>query len=105
MNKSNLIDKGTYYRTIQLLLSYKDLKHSSILNGVDSDVKVMIDRGISLLEDEPYINIIKRYYFEGITMEVIANDMNIHVSVAYRNRRRLLKRLSIIFFGDQSINK
>ena len=94
-----------YYDTINLLFYYSDLKLSTVLTGTDSKTLELIDKALEVLSTDPYIDILTNYYIHGMTMEDVAETVNLHVTQCYKHRKRLVKRLSIILYGDKGIEK
>lgn len=92
-----------YYKTISLLKSYSDLVKYQEITGVHSDTLDMLNKAIEVVKNEPYLDVIKYYYFNHLTMEKTAYKLNIDLTGAYKHRKRLVKRLSIILFGDEGL--
>lgn len=63
----------------------------------------VIDAAISMLEDDPYFDVIRMKYFEGKTREDIAEHYQVDVSTISRNKNRLVNLLQIRLFSDEVI--
>jgi len=63
----------------------------------------IIDAAVNSLSDDPYFQIIPMRYFEGVSREDIALELNCDVSTITRNKNRLINMLQIRLFSDQVI--
>jgi RNA polymerase sigma factor (sigma-70 family) len=63
----------------------------------------ILENALGKLKDDPYFEIIPKYYFEEKTHEVIADEMGVNNGTVSRNRKRLIKDLSIMLFSDKVI--
>lgn len=97
-----LPDKSAYKRTLYLIKNYKDLKRGEELNEENRRIPKKIDRAIELMEDDEYIEIIKMT-MEGVRAEEISEKENIDIRNVYKQRRRLVKRLSVLLYGDEAL--
>ena len=62
-----------------------------------------VDDAIETLKDDPYCDVIRRFYFEGQTRESIALDYGCTETTISRNKTRLLNKLKVILFSDEVI--
>lgn len=58
-----------------------------------------IDKAVSFLSEDPYYDILRLKYFDGMAEEEIAEQLCCDPSTVRRNKNRLLERLAVIFFG------
>lgn len=65
----------------------------------------IIDSAISILENDPYYDLIRMRYFEGCTREQIAEYFSCDVSTVNRNKNRLINLLQIRLFSDEVIQQ
>lgn len=100
--ESVLKKRTPYEKTVYLLKSYRDLK-TGIIEERNSDVAKMIDKVLDLLKDERYIDIVKLVYVEGYTNEQTARKLGIDKRTLYRQKRKIIKRISIIIYGDEAL--
>jgi hypothetical protein len=98
-----LKDRSSYEKTVYLLKCYKDLKLGREINENDRSVLHLIDRAIDLIADDEYIDIIKYMYVKGYTYEKTAEAIGMDKRTLYRQRRRLIKRIAIIIYGDKAL--
>lgn len=62
-----------------------------------------IETALSEVADDAYYKIIELRYFENLADEDIAEALNCEKTTVWRNRARLVKKLSVIFFGADAI--
>jgi RNA polymerase sigma factor (sigma-70 family) len=62
-----------------------------------------ITAALDALRDDPYFETIELYYFDGMTDQEISAELNRPKSKIYRNRVRLVKRLSVRLFGAAAL--
>ena len=61
----------------------------------------LIDMALSSIRQDKFYNVIEMKYFEGMSMEDIAEHCYVSVSTVYRQRERLVDALAgVIFAGD-----
>lgn len=94
--------KSPYNRTMYLIHNYKDLKNGERVNEAQRDVLKVIENAVDMIRDDRYIKIIQMM-MEGKTAEKIAVIENMDIKNVYRQRKRLIKRLSIIIYGDEAL--
>lgn len=98
-------ERTPYNRTDYLLSIYKDLKNGSEIAEAPRTVIDLIDNAVKMISDDRYINIIHYTYFEGKTIREIAQITNLEERTIYRQKKRLVKRLSIILYGDEALKE
>ena len=98
-----LPNRKPYERTLYLLKCYKDLKTGKNIKERNSSVMLLMDRILEEIEDDRYIDIIKYVYIEGYTNEKTAELLGIDRRTLYRNKRRIIKRIAIIIYGDEAL--
>lgn len=89
-------------KTLYLLYNYKDLKNGKNINEESREVIKIIDKAISYIEDDKYIDIIKMI-IKGKTVEEIAETITLERNAVYKQRRRLIKRLAVLIYGDKAL--
>ena len=62
-----------------------------------------IDEALKTIENDPYYDVIRMFYFENKTREHIALDFNTSVTTISRNKTKLLNQLKLILFSDEVI--
>lgn len=63
-----------------------------------------INMALQTIQDDPYYPIIPLKFFEGMSMESIAEHMGIHLRTAIRKRKRLIRQLAKILCSDEVID-
>ena len=58
-----------------------------------------IERALETIQDDKYFDIISLKYWDGMTLEVVAEALNCDVSTIYRNKNRLVNRVKAVIFG------
>lgn len=86
----------------ELLRNYPVFKN---IHDKEYTVKLVakVDEALSQIQDDPYYDIIRMFYFEGMTRENIALEYNTSVTTISRNKTRLLNQLKVILFSDDVI--
>ena len=100
--KNILPGESAYDKTIYLLYNYRDVERGKRIDERQRGVLEIIDKAIKLIEDDPYIDIVK-LMIKGKRAKEIAEKVNLDKTNVYRQRRRLIKRLSIIIYGDVAL--
>ena len=62
-----------------------------------------VDEAMKSIENDPYYDVIRLFYFEGQTRESIALDYGCTETTISRNKSRLLNKLKAILFSDEVI--
>lgn len=112
LKKSNLLKenkKSTFQKTEELLRNYntylsaaekkskKRVKTQKLIN--------LIDEALKTIEHDPYYSVIEMIYFEHKTREEIAEFYDCEVRTITRNKTRLINKLKLILFSDESIEE
>ncbi len=63
----------------------------------------LIDEALETISNDKYFDIIRMKYFEGMTHEDIAFELECDVSTVSRNKNRLITKLGIYLFPDDSM--
>ena len=86
----------------ELLRNYPTFKK---IQDKEYTVKLVqnIDAAMKTIEDDPYYDVIRLFYFEGHTRESIALDYGCTETTISRNKTRLLNKLKTILFSDEVI--
>lgn len=98
-----LKNRSVYEKVVYLLKTYKDLNSGKSINNEYRSVVDFMDKAISLIEEDEYIDIIKFLYVKGYTYDKTAELINMDKRTLYRQRRRLIRRLAIIIYGDRAL--
>ncbi len=61
------------------------------------------DKALDKLKDEQYFDILDMKYFQNMSHEQIANELNVDVSTVYRHKNKLIGKLQVILFSDEVI--
>ncbi|NYB73406.1 sigma-70 family RNA polymerase sigma factor [Sedimentibacter hydroxybenzoicus DSM 7310] len=64
-----------------------------------------IDAAVETLKDDMYFDIIRLRYFEGKTIENMAEHFYVEPSTISRNNNRLIEKLKICLFSDDVIKE
>lgn len=101
--ESVLKNRKPYEKVVYLLNTYRDLKIGKELNEHYRNVIGFMDKAFYLIKDDEYIDIIKNLYIDGLTYEETQEKLGVDKSTLYRQRRRIIKRLAIIIYGDRAL--
>lgn len=100
----NVLENRTpYEKVVYLLKTYRDLKIGEVINEEYRSVIGFMDKALKLIEDDEYIDIIKNLYVNGYTYDHTQEKLGIDKSTLYRQRRRIIRRLAIIIYGDRAL--
>lgn len=61
----------------------------------------MVESALHEIENDKYYDIIELHYIDKYSYEDVAEELDVEVSVVYRNRKRLITELSIHLFPEQ----
>lgn len=100
--KNILPNKNPCERTLYMICNYRDLKKGAEINEEDREIAKMIEKAVEMIGDDKYIDIVKMM-MQGEKPEEIAYKIPIERNSVYKQRRRLIKRLSVIIFGDKAL--
>jgi DNA-directed RNA polymerase specialized sigma subunit len=110
LKKSGLInesDKKSFKKTEEVLRNYKEYQNAIAADkeGTAKTQKLVniIEAALRSIEDDIYYEIINMFYFKGDTREEIAEYFNCDVKTITRNKRRLINKMKLIIFSDQTI--
>lgn len=67
-----------------------------------ADVKEM-DVALDYIKADPYFQVIALTYFEHKPQEAVAEAINCDKSTVWRNRKRLIRQMSIVLYGADAI--
>ena len=95
--------KSTYQKCEELLRSYDSLRESNTARA--NELVADIDRALMCIQQDPYYEVIIMYYINGISREAIATSYNTTGTTISRNKRRLVNKLKLILFSDDSISE
>ena len=98
-----LPNKKAYAKTVYLLSNYKDLKNGASIINNSRHILKLLDQAIEFIKDDDYFKIIELLYIQGETVEKTAEKINADIKTVYRQRKRLIKRISIIIYGDEAL--
>ena len=62
-----------------------------------------IDAVIKMIEDDECFGVIEGLYIDGLTYEEVAEKLKMDKRTVYRQRRRLIRRISVILYGDRAL--
>lgn len=63
-----------------------------------------IENAVEMIKDDEYIDVIRYKYFDGKKDTEISEKLNCDESTVRRNKKRLVNRLVIIFYGAVALN-
>ena len=112
LKKSGLIndsDKKAFKKTEEVLRNYHKYKEA-VAADKEGTIKTqklirVIQTAMRSIEDDPYYEIITMFYFENETRENIAEYFDCDVKTITRNKRRLINKIKLIIFSDESIKE
>ena len=64
-----------------------------------------IDRALEVIKDDKYYEIVPMKYWDGMTIESIASDLECDEKTVRRNKNRLVNKLKIMLFGADALNE
>ena len=81
-------------------------KIKDIENSMNITIKLIsfIDAALNTIKDDYYYKIIEMKYFDNNTFDEIGFELKKDISTIYRNRNRLVKKLSIMIFTDEVLS-
>ena len=104
LKMAGLLKDGTmsaFQKTEALLRQYPELKKSE--SPYACKVVAEIDRCLADVESDPYADVIRLYYFGGLTNVACAKTMCYDERTCRRNRRALVERFSVRLASEEFI--
>ncbi len=95
--------KTAVQKTEELLRQYPQLR--GIQEPYAQRVVQEIDRLLAEAENEPYVDVIRLYYFGGLTNEGCANTLCCDERTCRRYRKKLVQRFSVRLASDEFIRE
>lgn len=100
------VKETPYKRTVYILKRYRDIKNGNIvIDDVPRSIINVMDKVFDLIKDDEYYPIIELHYMKGFTIEKTANVLSLERTTVYRQKRRLIRRISLILYGDEALIK
>ena len=101
------VDKGGLPGGVVLPEESVESAVANVQKSVQLTVKAisMIDRAMESVKNDPFYPILEMRYFEGRTLEDIANALGCTHSTISRNRNRLVNELALIIFPDLVVSE
>ena len=97
----------TFNKTENILKNYNNyLKAIEIDRKGTIETQKLIDKinkALKTIENDEYYSIIEMIYFQGKSREDIAEFYDVEVKTITRNKNRLINKLKVILFSDESI--
>lgn len=96
-------DRKAYNRTEYILRLYRDMKNGAEIIDARRGVVEIMDAAIEKISEDAYIDLIKYIYMDGKSVETVAGLTNMDERTIYRHKKRLIKRLAVILYGDEAM--
>ena len=100
---NKLKHKTPYEKTAHMLKYYRYLKEGKEINDKQRNIIELVDQALKTIENDRYYEIIENLYKKGYTYEKTRNVMGIDKATVYRQRKRLIKTLSVVIYGDEAL--
>lgn len=100
---SQATKKSATEKTEELLRQYPQLR--GIQEPYAQRVVQEIDALLAEAENEPYVDVIRLYYFGGLTNEACANTMCCDERTCRRYRKKLVQRFSVRLASDEFLRE
>ena len=95
--------EGTYvYGDETLETRISELKQISV--KTKSQIR-LVKNALKKIEDNKYYDIISMYYFENMTIEAIAEELEVSVGTVSMNKKELINQLKVYIFPDTFMNE
>ena len=112
LKKSGLIndsDKKAFKKTEEVLKNFQKYEEA-VAADKEGTIKTqklinIIRTALRSIEDDPYYEIIIMFYLKNNTREEIAEYFDCDVKTITRNKRRLINKIKLIVFSDESIKE
>lgn len=95
--------KTAVQKTEELLRQYPQLKESQ--EPYAQRVVAEIDALLAAAENEPYVDVIRLYYFGGLTNEGCANTLCCDERTCRRYRKKLVQQFSVRLASEEFIRE
>lgn len=96
-------EKSAIEKTEELLRQYNTLKETD--QPYARTLVAEIEKCFDELRNDPYIDIIRLYYFDGLTNAAAAREMFCDERTARRNRKKLVRAFSVRLVSDEFIRE
>ena len=93
--------KNVFQKTEEILKNYNLFKLSD--EPHTKKLLAKIEEAIKTIENDPYKEAIEMFYFDGVSREEVAEYYNTSVTTISRNKTRLINKIKIILFSDETI--
>ena len=93
--------KNVFQKTEEILKNYNLFKLSD--EPHTQTLLAKIEEAMKTIENDPYKEAIEMFYFEGVSREEVAEYYNTSVTTISRNKTRLINKIKIILFSDETI--
>lgn len=93
--------KNVFQKTEEILKNYNLFKLSD--EPHTKKLLAKIEEAMKTIENDPYKEAIEMFYFEGVSREEVAEYYNTSVTTISRNKTRLINKIKIILFSDETI--
>jgi RNA polymerase sigma factor (sigma-70 family) len=93
--------KSPFEKTEEILRNYNTL----ILSDQPQTKKLLIkcNEALQTIDKDPYKDLIKLFYFDGMSREAVAEYFDTSVTTISRNKSRLINKLKTVLFSDDFI--
>lgn len=93
--------KPVTQKTVDLLERYEQLKLSD--QPFSQKVVAQIETALDQIRKDPFFDIIPMFYFDKLSREDIAFHFGVNEKTITRNRKRLIRQMSVTLFSDDVI--
>lgn len=93
--------KNVFQKTEEILKNYNLFKLSD--EPHTKKLLAKIEEAMKTIENDPYKEAIEMFYFDGVSREEVAEYYNTSVTTISRNKTRLINKIKIILFSDETI--
>lgn len=101
--------EDTGFKTVKSEEEKENDAIESLENSIETTERFikLIDNALETIANDPYFEVIKMHYFQGMKYAAIADKwpVTIDESTICRNKNRLVKKMSIYLFSDEVINE
>ena len=96
-------EKSAVEKTEELLRQYKTLKETN--QPYAKTLVAEIEKCLEDMAKDPYIDVIRLYYFEGMTNAAAAKELYCDERTARRNRKKLVRAFAVRLASDEFIQE